>query len=327
MSREPKLVESIKRRRGVMLRQVRIILVCLFAASAANHIEAQDDLESLVKRVRRAVVSVVTYDKNGDILRRGSGCFVGGFFVGTGIAVTGQVLTRRSFLPAEAARTEARTSDGQSYNVTGVLDENKEADLAVVSVDLSERKIEPLTISEAIPVVDQRVIVIYGSALAEPAMIEGPVSAIQDSPAGKTLQMTGQMPVGSAGSPVINMKGEVVGVVRFQKENESVFSANVGDALLKFVHPVLQPPKLLNNPEPSYTREARDSGLEGDVLVRVLIGTDGLVKRVAVVRGLPAGLTDQAVKAALKLKFKPALRNGRPVMFWRAVQIEFRLRR
>jgi len=176
-------------------------------------------------------------------------------------------------------------------------------------------------------VVDQRVIVIYGNALAEPAMIEGTVSAIQDSPAGKMLQVAGRVPAGSAGSPVISMKGEVVGVVRFQKENESIFSANVGDALLKFVHPVLQPPKLLNNPEPSYTREARDSGVEGNVLVRVLIGADGMVTRVVVVKGLPGGLTDQAIKAAYKLKFTPALRNGRPVSFWKPVLIEFHLRR
>jgi TonB family protein len=306
-----------------MLEQAHIILICLFAGSAVNHIQAQDDLQSLVKKVRPAVVSVVAYDKNGDILSRGSGFFVGS----TGIAGTGQVLTRRSLLPIEAARTEARTSDGQSYKIAGVLDENKEADLAIISVEFSERKIEPLTISEAIPVIDQRVIVIYGSALAEPAMIEGAVSAIQDSSAGKMVQVSGQIPVGSAGSPVINMKGEVVGVVRLQKENESVFSANVGDALLKLIHPVFQPPTLLNNPEPRYTREARDSGIEGDVLVRVLIGVDGLVKRVVVVKGLPGGLTDQAINAASKLKFKPATRNGRPVMFWKPVLIEFRLKR
>jgi TonB family protein len=158
-------------------------------------------------------------------------------------------------------------------------------------------------------------------------MIEGTVSAIQDSPAGKMLQVAGRVPAASAGSPVISMKGEVVGVVRFQKENESIFSANIGDALLRFVHPVLQPPKLLNNPEPSYTREARDSGVEGNVLVRVLISADGMVTRVVVVKGLPAGLTDQAIKAAYKLKFKPALRNGQPVSFWKPVLIEFHLRR
>jgi len=52
-----------------------------------------------------------------------------------------------------------------------------------------------------------------------------------------------------------------------------------------------------------------------------------LVTRVVVVKGLPAGLTDQAIKAAYKLKFKPALRNGRPVSFWKPVLIEFHLRR
>jgi protein TonB len=87
-----------------------------------------------------------------------------------------------------------------------------------------------------------------------------------------------------------------------------------------------QGPVLLNNPQPRYTEEARKNKIQGTVLVRVLIGSDGQVKRVTVTRGLPDGLDEQAIQAAYQLRFKPAMKSGQPVSFWKPVAIEFNLR-
>lgn len=87
-----------------------------------------------------------------------------------------------------------------------------------------------------------------------------------------------------------------------------------------------QQPVLLNNPQPRYTEEARKNKIQGTVLVRVLIGSDGAVKRVVVVRPLPDGLDEQAIQAAYQLRFKPAMKSGQPVSFWKPVAIEFNLR-
>jgi len=87
-----------------------------------------------------------------------------------------------------------------------------------------------------------------------------------------------------------------------------------------------QQPVLLNNPSPRYTEEARKNKIQGTVLVRVLIGSDGQVKRVTVTRGLPDGLDEQAIQAAYQLRFKPAMKSGQPVSFWKPVSIEFNLR-
>jgi len=87
-----------------------------------------------------------------------------------------------------------------------------------------------------------------------------------------------------------------------------------------------QQPILLNNPQPRYTEEARKNKIQGTVLVRVLIGSDGTVKRVVVVRPLPDGLDEQAIQAAYQLRFKPAMKSGQPVSFWKPVAIEFNLR-
>src|SRR5262249_20584150 len=69
-------------------------------------------------------------------------------------------------------------------------------------------------------------------------------------------------------------------------------------------------PVPLNNPKPSYTTKARDSGIEGTVHVRVLVGADGTVKKVRVLAGLPYGLSYQAMNAAYELRFKPATKDG-----------------
>ncbi|HXG65393.1 MAG TPA: TonB family protein [Blastocatellia bacterium] len=85
-------------------------------------------------------------------------------------------------------------------------------------------------------------------------------------------------------------------------------------------------PVLLNRPRPNYTEEARKNKIQGTVRVRVLVGPDGGVKRVSVVSGLPDGLNEEAIRAAYQLRFKPAMKNGQPVAYTLAVDIEFNLR-
>ncbi|HKP13500.1 MAG TPA: TonB family protein [Blastocatellia bacterium] len=87
-----------------------------------------------------------------------------------------------------------------------------------------------------------------------------------------------------------------------------------------------QRPVALNFPHPQYTREARDNKVQGTVTLRVLVGDDGTVKQVKVVRGLPYGLSDEAVRLAFEVRFKPAMKAGKPVPFWQTMSIEFNLR-
>jgi TonB family protein len=86
-----------------------------------------------------------------------------------------------------------------------------------------------------------------------------------------------------------------------------------------------QKPELLNRPRPNYTEEARKNGIQGIVVVRVLVGADGAIKRVYIERGLPDGLNEEAIRAAYQLRFRPAMKDGKPVAFWHPVQIEFHL--
>jgi TonB family protein len=76
---------------------------------------------------------------------------------------------------------------------------------------------------------------------------------------------------------------------------------------------------------PGYTREARRVGVEGIVALKVLLLGDGKIGRVRVVRRLPYGLTENAIRVACEIKFKPAMKAGQPVAQWLNVQYAFRL--
>lgn len=78
-------------------------------------------------------------------------------------------------------------------------------------------------------------------------------------------------------------------------------------------------------PLPGYTREARRLGVQGVVVLKLLLLGDGKLDRVRVVRRLPYGLTENAIRAACEVKFKPASKAGQPVSQWVTLQYAFRL--
>jgi TonB family protein len=82
----------------------------------------------------------------------------------------------------------------------------------------------------------------------------------------------------------------------------------------------------LGVPHPRYTEEARRNRVEGVVIMRVLVGADGSVKQVKITHGLPDGLDEQAVQATYEMRFKPAMKDGKPVEFWLSMSIEFNLK-
>jgi TonB family protein len=83
--------------------------------------------------------------------------------------------------------------------------------------------------------------------------------------------------------------------------------------------------EITSKPDPVYTREARRVGVQGVVVLKVLLLADGKLDRVRVVRRLPYGLTENAIRAACEIKFKPAIKAGQPVSQWVTLEYGFRL--
>ena len=78
-------------------------------------------------------------------------------------------------------------------------------------------------------------------------------------------------------------------------------------------------------PNPTYTDEARNLKLEGEVLLEVLFGANGQLHVNRVVRGLGHGLDEAAIAAANKMRFKPAMRTGQPMDSTAVVHVVFQL--
>jgi periplasmic protein TonB len=74
--------------------------------------------------------------------------------------------------------------------------------------------------------------------------------------------------------------------------------------------------------QPAYPEFAREAQIQGKVVLHVLVGKDGRVKNVKVIRGV-TGLNEAAVDAIKKWVFKPALSNNKPVAVWVEVPMDF----
>lgn len=108
------------------------------------------------------------------------------------------------------------------------------------------------------------------------------------------------------------------------------FGANVG-AVPQTVQrqaaavPSTTPVEILSKPRPTYTQEARDLHLEGEVSLEVVFSASGSVQVVRVVRGLGHGLDEAAERAATQIRFKPGMRGGSPVDIRATIHITFEL--
>ena len=86
------------------------------------------------------------------------------------------------------------------------------------------------------------------------------------------------------------------------------------------------PPRLLFEKRPDYTEEARRHGIEGDVLLEIIVRSDGSVSDVRVLRRLGYGLDERAVQAVRQWRFAAAERFGTPVDVLVEIAVEYRLR-
>jgi TonB family protein len=78
-------------------------------------------------------------------------------------------------------------------------------------------------------------------------------------------------------------------------------------------------------PEPGFTTEARNANIRGLVRLRVVLGSDGRVRHIFVLRRLTHGLTEKAIAAARQIKFKPATLGGQPVSQFVVLEYNFNI--
>ena len=84
-------------------------------------------------------------------------------------------------------------------------------------------------------------------------------------------------------------------------------------------------PKILYKEKAPYTEEGRLQHTQGRVVLNLLFGADGVIKDIRIVMGQPYGLTENAIQAARRIRFEPAMQNGRPVSVRVLVEFNFAL--
>jgi TonB family protein len=91
--------------------------------------------------------------------------------------------------------------------------------------------------------------------------------------------------------------------------------------------PGLVLPKVKHEEKPKYSSEAMRRKIEGIVEMQAVVGVDGKVDRVRVVKSLDKefGLDEEALRAARAWTFEPGTLNGAPVPVLVVIQLEFRI--
>ncbi len=87
----------------------------------------------------------------------------------------------------------------------------------------------------------------------------------------------------------------------------------------------ITPPQKIFAPTPRYTEEGRQSRTQGVVILEAIVDEEGNVVSVKVLKGLPNGLSEEAVQTAQMWKYKPALLDGKPVAVFLNLTIRFSL--
>jgi periplasmic protein TonB len=84
-------------------------------------------------------------------------------------------------------------------------------------------------------------------------------------------------------------------------------------------------PKVLYQPDPEYSEEARKAKYQGVCVLSLIVGPDGKPREIHVARSLGLGLDEKAIEAVNQWKFEPAQKDGKPVAVAINVEVQFRL--
>jgi S1-C subfamily serine protease len=208
---------------GLRSLAVGIILLPLWWCWGGGQARAQDSLPALVKRIQPAVVTVVGYSANDKVIRLGSGFFV---------SADGHLITNGHVISG-VARAAVKLPKGGLYPLTTVLAEDKNADLVKLAVKIPGGTPHYLEITGDRPEVGEHVLVVGSPLGLEQSVSEGLVSAIRTVRGrGEFLQISAPISPGSSGGPVVNLKGQVIGVATFQVRGQNINFAVLGSRVL-----------------------------------------------------------------------------------------------
>jgi|GEM_PF-498144 S1-C subfamily serine protease len=167
--------------------------------------EGKLSLSDIVRRNTRSVVVVKT----------ARGVKGSGFFIND----QGFIATNKHVL-SDSGNAEIKTSSGNIYKINRIVATDVVGDLVIASTETPANEIFPVALTSSIPDIGEQVIVIgnpLGFEGLEQTVSDGIISGVRSSPqAVKYIQVSAPISPGNSGGPLLNMRGEVIGVATFQ---------------------------------------------------------------------------------------------------------------
>ncbi|MGB9203657.1 MAG: trypsin-like peptidase domain-containing protein [Terriglobales bacterium] len=221
--------------------QLTFAAVALVTAASFQSF-AQAAVPRLVEESKSAVVAIMTYDDSNHEVGQGTGFF---------ISSEGEIVTNHHVL-GQAVRAVARISSGKNIPIATIVWDDSVSDLVCLKV-ASSASFKSLRMATAEPKAGERVLVIGNPLGLEGTVSDGIVSAVRDLPdMGRVIQITAPISPGSSGSPVLNLRGEVVGVAT---------SYAVGGQNLNFAIPVTRVHSLGNSEPQRFAEWAKSASV------------------------------------------------------------------
>lgn len=178
-------------------------LVLFFVSSTAW----AQDVETIADKVQSSLVTVIvnSYDGKGQ-------SFGSGFFCNE----NGDIITSSHVIPVGMG-AQIKTRDKQRYRTSHTVKRIKGRDFLQMGTSMPKEKVVPLKIAQNLPKVGEKIVVAGTPMGLERTISSGIVSAWRiHKKFGRVFQMSASVSPGSSGGPVLNTKGEVVGIVSFQ---------------------------------------------------------------------------------------------------------------
>ncbi len=162
-------------------------------------------VQEIYERVSPSVVVVYNLNESGQPRGHGTGFFIDPW---------GMVATNYHVVEG-ASSLRIKTKNGTVMDIRGIAASDAENDVVILSAILPVDSVRTLKMTPSLPQVGDKIVVIgtpYHPQLAQ-TITDGLVSAIRPLAGGKRLiQISAPISPGSSGSPVVNTKGEVVGI-------------------------------------------------------------------------------------------------------------------
>jgi hypothetical protein len=164
--------------------------------------ESAFDAKSLFKKVKDSVVMVVSYDSMNKPLSMGSG-----FYVGNGDAVATNL-----HVIEKACALEIKSLKGSVIKIEYIVGIDREHDVVLLATPVRGM---PLKLANRTPEIGEKIIAIGNPKGLEGTLSDGIVSGVRGDGQSTYYQITAPISQGSSGGPVLNDKGEVLGISSF----------------------------------------------------------------------------------------------------------------